>query len=101
MSNENKNEFKIETKIKVFVAFLASGTFAAVHKEYLEPSSGVSSVFPFVEHLHHWVHSIIGVVLLIFLFLWLCWLCWKAYQVIFRKQKSNGRSEKKDSNGRQ
>ncbi len=51
---EDNNKFWRE--LKALVAFLASGAFAAVHKQFMVPSPEVSCIFPLANQIHHWGH---------------------------------------------
>ena len=88
---------KFWRELKALVAFLASGAFAAVHKEFMAPSSDFSPIFPLANQIHNWGHFLIGVILQgVFLGL-LIRIAWN----VFRRQKPEDMSEKKDSNGSQ
>lgn len=64
----NNDKFKVGRELKALVAFLASGAFVAVHKEFMQPD-----FFPddhWTNHFHHVVHFGIGALLqLVFLVL--------------------------------
>ena len=81
---ESHKEFPRE--LKALVGFLASGAFAAVHKEFLEPSSEVSSIFPCANHIHHWSHFFIGVILQLLIFACLGWVIWHIVHM-FKERK--------------
>ena len=88
---KDNNNFSRE--LKTLVAFLASGAFAAVHKEFMVPSPEFSSIFPLANQIHHWVHFGIGVFLQLLLILWLGRITWHIWH-IFRKQKPEEGSNK-------
>lgn len=54
--------------LKPLVFFLAGGTFAKLHKMFMEPSSNLAE---WANDVHHWIHSVIGISLQIIIFLWL------------------------------
>ena len=91
---------KFSRELKLLVAFLASGAFAAVHKQFMVPSSEVSSIIPWANHIHHWFHYAIGVFLKLFLIVWFVRITWHICHV-FKKQKPEDMSEQEDTNGSQ
>lgn len=91
---------KLSRELKVLVAFLASGAFAAVHKQFMVPSPDFFPIDHCVTKFHHWVHFGIGVFLQGLLILWLGRITWHIWHA-FKKQKPEDMSEKKGSNGSQ
>ena len=89
---------KFWRELRALVAFLASGAFAAVHKQFMVPSPEFSCVFPLANQIHHWGHFFIGVVLQVVFLVLLVRIAW---HVLFGKQESKDVSEKKDLNDRQ
>ena len=87
----SNNEFPRE--LKIFMVFLASGAFAAVHKQFLKPSSEISSIFPCANDIHHWGHFLIGVVLQLLILAWLAWIAWhvvvEPIRSLFRRKSEN------------
>ena len=79
----NNKEFPRE--LKIFVAFLASGAFAAVHKAFMAPSSDFFADH-FANQIHHCLHFIIGVVLQFLILGWLAWIGWRIRHM-FTEQK--------------
>ena len=89
---------KFWRELKALVAFLASGAFAAVHKEFMVPSPDFFPIDHCVTKFHHWIHFVIGALLqLVFLAL----LIRMAWHVLFGKQEPQNVSEETDLNGSQ
>ena len=94
----NNDQFKVGRELKALVAFLASGAFVAVHKQFMVPD-----FFPddhWTNHFHHWVHFVIGVALQLLILACLVWIA-RHIWYMFKEQKPKDMSEKKDSNGSQ
>ena len=80
-----ENNYKFPRELKIFVAFLASGAFAAVHKRFMDPKE----LFPdgdLVIKIHNWGHYAIGVVLQLLILGWLVWVIQHTLYM-FKKQK--------------
>ena len=58
-------------EIKELVTFLASGVFAKLHKEFMNPSEVIFPANHWTNTVHHWFHFWIGLLLQIVLCLWL------------------------------
>ena len=76
MEDNNKLLGELKSReLKAFVAFLASGAFVAVHKQFIDPKE----LFPdghFAIKFHNWGHYSIGLLLQILFILWVLKIIW-------------------------
>ena len=73
---------QVGRELKILVVFLASGTFVAVHKEFMAPSPDLFPYGHWTDLFHRYIHFGIGVFLQGLLYLWL----WRIARDLFRKQ---------------
>ena len=98
---------KFWDELKALVAFLASGAFVAVHKQFIDPKE----LFPdghWTIKVHNCGHYGIGLLLQILFILWLLRITWNVLiQPIllkfqwFRSLRARDMSKQEDSNGSQ
>ena len=63
-----KQKNKIWDDLKPLVFFVASGSFAKLHKKFMAPASNLPEC---INQVHHWIHFGIGLCIQIILLLWL------------------------------
>ena len=83
-------------ELKALVGFLASGAFAAVHKEFMDPKE----LFPdghLAIKIHNWGHFGIGVFLQLLIFACLVWVAQHIWYM-FKERKPSENEEIKLKN---
>lgn len=84
-------------ELKALVAFIASGAFVAVHKQFMQP---VPDLFPYghwTDIVHRYIHFGIGLFLQLLIVACLVWVARHIYYM-FKTQKPKDMLEKKGSN---